>query len=106
MIKILKIAMIINITVSMFFIYTSYIQWDLFNGNNIAETKIISSSWNAYRINIVFHRYDNNAFSTMQTIFTYYNFPFWLFWILLAVNIFLVFYLTKEKAHEINRLND
>lgn len=97
MLKLVKYAIVTNIALSLLFIYFNYTIWDLFRGNNLAHSHIISSSWNPLTINIVFHGVFNGSFETVQGIFTYFNTPYLLFWILMVTNMYFILKLQRSK---------
>ncbi len=98
--KIVKYTIIINIALSLLFAYFNYVIWNLFNGNNIAHSSIITSGWNPFFISVMFHSYSNGNFDTMQTVFSYINTPFLLFWILMAVNMAVILKLQSVNKTE------
>ncbi len=95
--KLVKYAIVINIALSLLFIYFNYAIWDLFGGNNLAHSNIISSTWNPLTINLIFHNVFNGSFETVQGIFTYFNAPYLLFWILMVTNMYFILKLSKSK---------
>ena len=100
MLKLAKYAIATNIIIGLLFIYANYTIWDLFRGNNVAHSTLISSGWNPLTINMVFSSYSNGAFSTVQGIFTYLNSPYLLFWVLMIANIYFIIKLQRGKQVE------
>jgi hypothetical protein len=97
LLKLVKYAIATNIALSLLFIYSNYTIWELFRGNNIAHSTLISSGWNPLTINVVFSSYSNGAFATVQGIFTYLNSPYLLFWVLMVTNMYFILKLQKSK---------
>lgn len=95
--RLVKYAIVMNIALSLLFIYSNYTIWDLFRGNNIAHSTITSSSWNPLTINVVFHSYSNGTFASVEGIFTYLNSPFLLFWVLMLANVFFLVKLQRSN---------
>ena len=65
MLRLVKIAIVFNIVVSALFVYGSYIQWDLFAGNNAASSTIISSTWGPTSILVMFYGNENGVISAI-----------------------------------------
>lgn len=92
-----KTALLFNVLVCAAFAYSSYAQWEIFGGKNIAGTKIITSSWNPFNIVILFHIYENGVFNTMETVFVYPNAPFMIFWLSTIVNLAFMVLIIKSQ---------
>jgi hypothetical protein len=96
--KIIKMTILLNLVISLLFVYASYSLWDHFNGNNAAHTSLISSTWNPLTITTTLHKVtDNGMLTTMTTFFTNYNFPFWLFWVMILTNLGIIYSLAKTQ---------
>jgi len=95
--RLLIIAVFANLLMGAFFVYGNYSLWELFRGNNVAHATLISSAWNPFTVNLVFHDYVNGNLITVQGIFTYPNTPFMLFWVSTIVNLFLMMQIHKRK---------
>src|SRR4030067_1591179 len=94
----LVITFFVNIILGLLFVYGNLILWDVFRGNNIAHSTLISSSWNPFKVWVVFHHYNNGSFITVQGVFGYPNLPFMLFWGSTAVNLILIVLIYKSKG--------
>jgi hypothetical protein len=92
-----KAALLVNVLMCAVFVYTSYTQWEIFGGNNVAGTRIITSSWNPFSIAVLFHVYENGMFSTVETVFVYSNTPFIVFWLSTMVNLAFIVLIIKSK---------
>lgn len=101
MLKIVKYAIVTNSVLSSLFIYFNYTIWDLFRGNNLVHSTLISSAWNPLTINVVFSSYSNGTFATVQGIFTYINSPYLLFWVLMVTNTYFMLKLQKAKTQNL-----
>lgn len=75
--RLIRVAFIVNILLCLLFVYSSYLQWEIFRGINKFGSTIISSTWNPLTVTFVFHNYANGTFSTIQGLFTYPNTPFY-----------------------------
>ncbi len=101
MLKIAEYAIITNILLALLFLYSNFTLWDLVNGNS--TTLLITSHWNPLKVTAMHHSYVNGIFSTAQTVFSYDNTPFWIFFILLAVNLFFLLKLSKDKVSNLQK---
>jgi hypothetical protein len=101
MLKIAKYAIITNILLALLFIYSNFTLWDLVNGNS--TTLLITSHWNPLLVTAMHHSYVNGIFSSVQNVFVYDNTPFWIFFILLAVNLFFLLKLSQYKVSSIQK---
>lgn len=95
MIKIFKVAVVMNLLLVALFVYTSYLQWDIFRGNNEAHSNIYTVSFNPFTYHMVFHNNFDGSFETVMGIFTYPNFAYWLFFIAVIANLALMWRLQK-----------
>ncbi len=100
MLKIANYAIITNILLALLFIYSNFALWNSINGNS--TTKLITSHWNPLFVTARHYSYINGIFATVQGIFSYCNTPFWIFLMLLAVNIFFLLKLSKDKVRVSN----
>ena len=100
MLRLVKIAIVFNIVVSALFIYGSYIQWDLFAGNNVASSIIISCTWSPTSILVMFYGYENGVISAVEGLFTYPNTPFMLFWLSTIGNLLFI---TQRKKKNMTK---
>ncbi len=91
--KIAKYAIVINILLALIFVYSNFSLWASVNGDN---NYIIASHWSPLGISAPHYIFDNNKVSIVQTVYSYFNTPFWIFWLLLIVNLYLTAKLGKE----------
>jgi len=101
MLKIAKYAIITNILLALLFIYSNFTLWDLVNGSS--TTLLITSHWNPLLVTAMHHSYVNGIFSTAQTVFSYDNTPFWIFWIVIVANLYFIVKLSKGKVRSIEK---
>lgn len=95
MLKIFKVAVVVNLLLVALFVYTSYLQWDMFRGNNLVQSNIYTVGFNPLTYTMVFHCNIDGYFHTVMGLFTYPNFPYWLFFITVIVNLALMWRLQK-----------
>lgn len=93
--KIVKYAIIANIFLALFFGYSNFSLWGLVNSDHPI---LINSYWGPFIISATHHYlYDDGSLSTVQTTFVYGNYPFWLFWVAIAVNLCFIIILGRNK---------
>jgi hypothetical protein len=90
MLKIAKIAIICN-SIG----YTNFSLWELVNGE---YPYLIASHWSPLGISAPHYIMNNGSIAVVQTItiYLYFNTPFWIFWVLLIVNLYLIIKISKE----------
>jgi len=103
MLRLIKIAIVFNIAVSVLFIYGSYVQWDLFAGNNAVSSTIISCTWNPKSLTVMFYGDSNGAISVVEGLFVYPNTPFMLFWVSTIGNLLLFTQKNDCRTSSLNR---
>jgi hypothetical protein len=81
MLRWIKIAIVFNVIVSVLFIYGSYVQWNLFTGNNEASATIFSCAWSPTKLTVMFYVNENGVIDAIRGLFVYPNTPFMLFWV-------------------------
>jgi hypothetical protein len=101
MLKIAKYAITTNILLAILFLYSNFALWNSINGNS--TTKIITSYRNPLFVSARHYSYVNGVFDTVQGIFSYGNTPFWIFFILLVVNLIFFLKLSKDKVSRIQK---
>jgi hypothetical protein len=96
MLKIVKYAIVINIILCLLFIYFNFSLWGEVN----AEYPIlIPSHWSPLGITAPHYVILNdNSIAIVQGLYSYFNYPFWIFFVLLAVNLYFVIKIAKTKA--------
>jgi hypothetical protein len=95
MLKIAKYAIVVNLTIALLFVYSNFSLW---NSVNAEYPYLIASHWSPLGISAPHYIISDGSFAVVQTIYLYFNTPFWIFWILMAVNLFFIVKLTKTKA--------
>ena len=92
--KILAIAVAANASLVLAFVYTNIVTWNLLN-----RFSLISGHWNP--ISTVFvaksEMPGSLPLATVAELFSYPNYPFLLFFISTAINLYLIFRLQKSK---------
>ena len=93
MLKIVKYAIVINVLLAFLFIYSNFTLWNLVNSyDNI----LVISHWSPLGISAPHYKYSNGSLAIVQTVYFYWNTPFWIFWVLLIVNLYFIVRLTKD----------
>lgn len=92
-----KSVLLINILLCATFLFSSYVQWQLFTVDN--EGTFVVSFWNPLTLTIT-HSYCMNGEIASETGFVIYpNLPFLLFWVSTIANLFFVIKLIREKEN-------
>jgi hypothetical protein len=99
--KIVRYAIVINILLALLFIYSNYTLWNLVNGNN---NYFINSHWSPLGISAPHYTYSNGTLSIVQTVYLYWNTPFWIFWVLLIANLYFILKISKETKQTRNEM--
>ncbi len=97
--SLVKYALVTNIVLGLLFIYANYTNWEIFRGNNVAHTTIISTSWSPLIIGMVLYGVFDGRLESIQTVSTYTNTPYLLFWILMLANMYFIWKLPKNKQN-------
>lgn len=93
--KIAKIALISNLILTALFILSSLLLWNQINGNG--HSLIVSSHWNPLTVVATHYGYTvSGDFVAGLGIFQYYNLPFWIFFVAIAVNLYFIYKLSKK----------
>jgi hypothetical protein len=95
MLKIAKIAIVVNVLLALLFIYSNLSLWTSINGKGLSL--LIASYWNPIGVSAMHYSYVNGDFTTVQAIFHYWNFPFWIFFVAIAVNLYFIYKLSGRK---------
>jgi disulfide bond formation protein DsbB len=85
--KIVKYAIAINLILALAFVYSNFSLWSFVN----AESPfLVASHWSPLGIVAPHYLYTDGSISQIQTPFLAFNYPFWIFWITLAMNLFFI----------------
>jgi hypothetical protein len=87
-------AIAINFILALIFLYANLSLWDSVNGDT---NYLVAGHWSPLGISAPHYIYDNGSVSIVQTVYTYFNTPFWIFWLLLIVNLYLIAKLGKKQ---------
>jgi hypothetical protein len=98
--KLVKYSIIANIFLGLLFVYANYALWDSVNAE---YPYLIASHWSPLGIVAPHYILNDNTIAMVQTAFLYWNTPFWIFFLLMAVNLYFVIKLarTKESSQKI-----
>jgi hypothetical protein len=98
----------VNVLLVLLFIYFNYSIWTEVNGSN--GILLIASHWGPIGISAPHYSYFNGVLNQSLGIYWYYNFPYWLFFVSTAVNLYFIAKLqeqnNKVKHHLDNTLVD
>ena len=101
MLKIAKTAIICNIILVLIFVYTNFSLWELVNAE---YPYMIASHWSPLGISAPHYIISDGSFSIVQTAYMYFNTPFWIFWVLLIVNLYFIVKIGKEAKSQTNNV--
>jgi hypothetical protein len=94
--KKLFIAMVlVNLLLGVLFVVSNYVLWDVVNAQGYA-----SPHWGPFTVSYSPRMYVDGVLSTATTIVFLSNYPFWLFWVAMIVNMWFGFLLLKNKETE------
>ncbi len=100
--KIVRNVLIANIVLTLIFLYTNISLWNAVNGTPPYH---IESHWSPIGIIASHYTLDNNGFTSVdQTLYSYFNTPFWIFWLLLIVNMYAVIKLGQRNKINVKQL--
>jgi len=97
-------AIIVNVVLVLFFIYSNFAIWGMVNGTSINYANgnynynLVTSHWSPFGVDARHFSYYNGSFGTVAGIFWSYNFPYWLFFVSTAINIYFIAKLAKNKT--------
>ena len=92
--RILKYAIVTNILLALLFVYSNFSLWSLVNAE---YPFLIASHWSSLGINAQHYAINaDGSIEVVQGIFSYFNSPFWIFWVLLIVNLYFILKLNTE----------
>jgi hypothetical protein len=92
--KMAKYAMVVNIIIAAIFVYSNFSLWSLVNAE---YPYLIASHWSPLGISAPHYIITDGSFSSVQTVFLYFNTPFWVFWALLMANLYFIVRISKES---------
>ena len=90
MLKLAKIAIVINSVLVLLFVYSSFWLWDLVRST---EGHLVTSSWGPFSVLVRWYGYNGSA---VMTFWIYNNYPFWIFCILVIVNLFFILMISRD----------
>ena len=93
-------VIIVNALLVLLFIYSSYSLWSLVNGST--NTFFITSHWNPIGVTALHYDYYNGTIVQSLGIYFNYNFPYWLFFVSTAVNLYFIARFAKTKGRSRN----
>jgi|WetSurMetagenome_2_1015567.scaffolds.fasta_scaffold1054886_1 hypothetical protein len=95
MLKVAKVAIVANLIMGLLFLYSNFSLWSLVNAE---YPYLINSHWSPLGISAP-HYYvnSNGSLDIMQRVFSYFNFPFWIFFVALVVNLYFIYKISKEQ---------
>jgi hypothetical protein len=92
--RILKYAIVTNILLALLFVYSNFSLWSLVNAE---YPYLIASHWGLLGISAPHYAINaDGSIAVVQGIFLYFNSPFWIFWVLLIVNLYFILKLNTE----------
>ncbi len=89
-----RIAVVTNFLLALLFTYSSFSLW---NSVNAEYPYLIASHWSPLGISAPHYVIDNGNLAVTQTLYMYFNTPFWVFWVVLVVNLYFIFRLQKSR---------
>lgn len=97
MLKIAKYAIVVNLTLALLFVYSNFSLW---NSVNAEYPYLIASHWSPLGISAPHYIISNGSFAIVQTIYLYWNIPFWIFWVLLIANLYFILKIIKKEVNQ------
>ena len=95
--RIAKIALVVNAIVALLFAYSNFSLWSLVNTE---YPYLIASHWSPLGISAPHYIINDSSISIVQTLYLYFNTPFWIFWVLLTVDLFFIVILAKKPSKQ------
>jgi len=92
--RITKYAIVANLLLALAFIYSNYSLWNFVNAE---YPFLVASHWSPLGIVAPHYQYTEGNISLIQTPFLAFNFPFWIFWTVLAINLVFIIKLGRNK---------
>jgi hypothetical protein len=97
MLKIAKYAMVFNLIMALIFVYSNFALW---NSVNAEYPYLIASHWSPLGISAPHYVITDGSFSIVQTVYMYFNTPFWIFWVLLIANLYFIVKISTESKKQ------
>ncbi len=97
--KMVQYAITVNIILALAFVYGNFSLWSFVNAE---YPLLIASHWSPFLITAPHYYYSNGDLSIATTLFLAFNTPFWIFWIMLAVNLGFIILLGRNKEAKQN----
>jgi hypothetical protein len=94
MLKVAKYAMVFNLIMALIFVYSNFALW---NSVNAEYPYLIASHWSPLGISAPHYVITDGSFSIVQTVYMYFNSPFWVFWVLLIANLYFIVKISTES---------
>jgi hypothetical protein len=97
-------VIVVNALLIILFIISNFVIWNSVNGSYVKYTNgavngyFVVSHWNPISIIYTHAQYTNGEFLTASGEFLLLNFPFWLFFVAIAVNLYFIAKLAKSKV--------
>lgn len=97
-------VIIANAVLILLFIYSNSLIWGMVNGTSISHFNgnynynLVTSQWNPFEVEARHFSYYNGNFGTVAGIFSSYNFPYRLFFVSTAVNLYFIARMAKTKT--------
>jgi hypothetical protein len=99
--KIAKYAIVVNIIIALIFVYSNFALWSLVNAE---YPYLITSHWSPLGISAPHYVINNDgSIAQLQTVYSYFNSPFWIFWVLLVANLYFILKISgkvKQTSNE------
>jgi hypothetical protein len=87
---------LVNAILSLFFVITNFSIWsELGSGNYLRYINFNLATITDYHVGILG---PNNQFNMLSGIVLMFNYPFWLFFVAIAVNLYLIARLAKNRS--------
>jgi len=100
--KIAKYAIVFNIIIALIFVYSNFALWSLVNAE---YPYLIYSHWSPLGISAPHYVINNDgSIAQLQTVYSYFNSPFWIFWVLLAANLYFILKISREVKQTSNQI--
>lgn len=97
MLKMVKYAIAVNLLLALLFVYSNFSLWSLVNAE---YPYLIASHWGPLGISAPHYVITDGSFAIVQTVFLYFNTPFWIFWVLLVVNLLFIIMIGKDVMRQ------
>jgi len=92
--KIAQYAIVTNIILALVFVYSNFSLWNFVNAE---YPYLVASHWSPLGIVAPHYLYTDGSISQIQSPFLAFNYPFWIFWIAIALNLVFIIMLGRGK---------